>query len=298
MGPALSDEFDIANGIPQGSVLMDLIAEMVLGYADLELSERIEELGIKDFEIIRYRDDYRVFTNNPQEGDLIVKNITEILIDLGMRLNAQKTLASKNIVRDSIKPDKLYWISNNKRTKSLQEHLLLIHKLSEEHPNSGSLDKALNKFFNRIKNLKFTKENITVLISILVEIAYKSPRTYPIATAILSKLIDLIESDELRDKLLDKITKRFKKIPNTGHIQIWLQRAILKVDRKKNFEEKLCKKLNDSKILIWNSEWLNQELEKLINEEPIIDEDIIKNINKVIDSSEVSLFGSKTTYEY
>lgn len=290
--------FGQTNGIPQGSVLMDLIAEMVLGYADLELSERIEELGIKDFEIIRYRDDYRVFTNNPQEGDLIVKNITEILIDLGMRLNAQKTLASKNIVRDSIKPDKLYWISNNKRTKSLQEHLLLIHKLSEEHPNSGSLDKALNKFFNRIKNLKFTKENITVLISILVEIAYKSPRTYPIATAILSKLIDLIESDELRDKLLDKITKRFKKIPNTGHIQIWLQRAILKIDRKKNFEEKLCKKLNDSKILIWNSEWLNQELEKLTNEEPIIDEDIIKNINKVIDSSEVSLFGSKTTYEY
>ena len=31
------------NGIPAGSVLMDFIAELVLGYTDLELSEKIGE---------------------------------------------------------------------------------------------------------------------------------------------------------------------------------------------------------------------------------------------------------------
>ena len=33
------------NGIPQGSVLLDLVAEMVLGYADLQLSGKVATLG-------------------------------------------------------------------------------------------------------------------------------------------------------------------------------------------------------------------------------------------------------------
>ena len=102
--------FGQTNGIPQGSVLMDFIAEMVLGYVDTELSIRIQQANIQDYHIIRYRDDYRIFSNNPQDAELITKILTEILIELGMRLNAQKTLVSNNVIRDSIKPDKIYWI--------------------------------------------------------------------------------------------------------------------------------------------------------------------------------------------
>ena len=66
--------FAQTNGIPQGSVLMDLIAEMVLGFADFELSQKMQGCPhLNDYEILRYRDDYRVFTNNPQDADLIVK---------------------------------------------------------------------------------------------------------------------------------------------------------------------------------------------------------------------------------
>ncbi len=54
--------FGQTNGIPQGSVLMDFIAEMVLGYADSEISIRIQEANIEDYHIIRYRDDYRIFS--------------------------------------------------------------------------------------------------------------------------------------------------------------------------------------------------------------------------------------------
>jgi hypothetical protein len=48
--------------LPQGSVLMDFIAEMVLGYIDECLSECLDEN--MNYHIIRYRDDYRIFTNN------------------------------------------------------------------------------------------------------------------------------------------------------------------------------------------------------------------------------------------
>lgn len=278
------------NGIPQGSVLMDFIAEMVLGYADLELSDRINQENIQDYQIIRYRDDYRIYSNNPQTVEYIAKLLTEVLIDLGMRLNTQKTLVSNNIVRDSIKPDKLYWISSKQGAKSIQEHLLLIHRLSENYPNSGSLNKALNKFFDRIKDITEIKQDIKVLISILVDIMYKNPRIYPISSAILSKLFSLLNDQGETDELLQLICDKFDKIPNTGHLKIWLQRLTIKIDRDKIYDENLCKKVNDSNVQIWDSDWLNNALKSIIESTPIIDEQVIQNINIVIGKEEVQLF--------
>jgi hypothetical protein len=176
--------FGQTNGIPQGSVLMDFIAEIVLGYTDLELSQKINDASIDDYEILRYRDDYKVFTNNPRDADLIVKLLTEILVDLGLKLNSQKTFASNHVVTNSIKQDKLDWIKSQKMIANLQGHLLLIHDFSSKHPNSGSLSKALDKFFTRIKKLKNNRDDVLVLISILVDIMFKNPRTYPIGAAI------------------------------------------------------------------------------------------------------------------
>lgn len=281
--------FGQTNGIPQGSVLMDFVAEIVLGYADSELSIRIQQANIQDYHIIRYRDDYRIFSNNPQDAELITKILTEILIELGMRLNAQKTLVSNNVIRDSIKPDKIYWIREKNGSKSIQEHLLLIHSLSDKFTNSGSLNKALGKFYNRIKGLT-ELNNIQVLISILVDIMYKNPRTYPIASAILSKLLSLLNNPTKRDAILQSIMTKFKKIPNTGHIKIWLQRLTIKIDRPKIYDEDLCRKVNDKTVQIWNSDWLIDSLKILIDTVPIIDEQIIQEIDLVINQTEVQLF--------
>jgi RNA-directed DNA polymerase len=288
--------FGQTNGIPQGSTLMDLIAEMVLGFADLQLSTKLSDLSLNDYKIIRYRDDYRVFTNNPREAELILKCLTEILIELGLRLNSHKTLASNNVVQHSIKPDKLYWILNEKKPSSLQKHLLLIHILSDKFPNSGSLSKALTDFYRRVKNITTSKENIPVLISILVDIALKNPRTYSISSAILSKFLSLVESKEVQNQILNSIVARFNKIPNVGHLEVWLQRVVLKTDRQRDFDEKLCKKVNDPTIHLWNSEWLNKNLRDLIENESIVDEEILQSIDEVINIEEVQLFDSKSNY--
>jgi len=282
--------FGQTNGIPQGSVLMDFIAEMILGYADMKLSQRINKANIYDYQILRYRDDYRIFVNNPQDAEEIAKFLTEILIELGMRLNAQKTIVSNNVIRDSIKADKLYWNSAKKSGKGLQSHLLLIHQLSENYPNSGSLRKALDNYFDRIKKLEETKENLKVLISILIDIAFKNPKTYPSVCAILSKFLSLIEDEDEQEEILKKIKNRFAKIPNTGHIKLWLQRITIKINREIQYGEKLCNRVNDNSIKIWNSAWLNDDINKIINETELIDENVIEKIDKVIDSDEFSLF--------
>lgn len=282
--------FGQTNGIPQGSVLMDFIAEMVLGYADLLLSEKIAEEGITDYNIIRYRDDYRIFTHSEQIAKTITKLLTEVLINLNFRLNPHKTFISSNIIHDAIKPDKLYWIGAKKGDKSLQKSLLLIHLLSEKHPNSGSLNKSLDDFYKRIaKKENLGNENIKVLVSITVDIAYKNPRTYPVATAILSKLLSLISDDAI--SIISSIEKKFMTIPNVGHLLVWLQRLTLKIEPEKDFREPLCKKIIDEKIIIWNTDWLSQKVKKIIDETSIIDKKYISEMEEIIPAEEFQVFG-------
>ncbi len=290
--------FGQTNGIPQGSTLMDFIAEIVLGYADFQLSERLSGTGIEDFQIIRYRDDYRVFANNPQHVEFILKNITEILIDLGMKLNSGKTLVSSSIVSDSIKPDKLFWIATKRRPFNFQEHLLTIHSLSIKYPNSGTLVKELNEFFNKIRSIKKSNESIPVLISILVDIAFKNPKTYPISAAILSKLLSKLKTKKEKGEVIDLIRTRFEKIPNTGHLQIWLQRITYKFDKSIEYGEHLCGKVLNQETEIWNSDWLNNNLKEMIEGIEIVDRKKLARINSTISSVEVQLFESKSNYPY
>lgn len=66
------------NGIPQGSVLMDFIAEIILGYIDRILGVFLKKQKITNYQILRYRDDYRIFVCNHNDGESILKILSEI----------------------------------------------------------------------------------------------------------------------------------------------------------------------------------------------------------------------------
>ncbi|MDR2127333.1 MAG: RNA-directed DNA polymerase [Prevotellaceae bacterium] len=284
-------QFAQTNGIPQGSTIMDFIAEMVLGYADMLLSEKIKDEGIKDYRILRYRDDYRIFTNLQEDAVNITKLLTEILIELNLRLNSNKTFISTDIIQDAIKPDKMYWLGAKKGEKTLQKTLLLIHSLAKKHPNSGSIIRALSDFQKRIyKKQNIEKENIKVLMSIVVDIAYKNPKTYPMATAILSKLLSLLNNNDAINDIIASIEKKFNKLPNVGHLQVWLQRLTLKICENKDYEEKLCKKVIDDNTVIWNIDWLNDNIKNVFAQHSIIDKTYIQNMEQIITPEEVQLF--------
>ena len=93
------------NGISQGSVLMDFVAEIVLGYVDEQINSALGEPT--DFRILRYRDDYRIFANNDDRAEEILKVISDKLRSVGMKLGVSKTLLNRNVVEGAIKPDKL-----------------------------------------------------------------------------------------------------------------------------------------------------------------------------------------------
>jgi len=278
------------NGIPQGSILMDLIAEMVLGYADLELTEKIEAAGIEDYRILRYRDDYRIFVNNSRDGDQILKFLTEVMIGLGMKLSPSKTKVSNDVVRSSIKEDKLSWICRRQSDRSLQKQLMIIHNHSVEYPNAGSLAVALLDFHKRLMRMERCDHPLA-LISIVIDIAFHNPRTYAICSAILSKLISLLDSDAERLSIIEKTKTKFSKIPNTGHLLIWLQRICLPFAPCTDFDEALCRLVKGEDEAIWNSEWISSRiLQEAISAERIVDREAIEELDAIVPVEEVSLF--------
>lgn len=152
-------------GLPQGSALYDIIAEIVLGYADLLLHEALVRKGITEgYEILRYRDDYRIFANNKDLLENISYTLQHVLESLNLRLNSAKTRISDSIITDSVKRDKLAYIyntpiyknynaQNNKNYNNriccafndIQKQLLFILQFGRQYPNCGQMRMLLSK---------------------------------------------------------------------------------------------------------------------------------------------------------
>lgn len=281
------------NGIPQGSALMDFIAEFVLGYCDELLTNKLKNLNIDDYKILRYRDDYRIFCNNSIDLELILKSLSEILIDLNFKLNPTKTYTTKDIVVKSIKDDKIsrFISQNNFEKLTLHKQLFLIDKFGKEFPNSGSLVVLLNDVFkNKVESIKKRPNSYEQVISIVVDIMYNNPRTYPICVAILSHIFKLLKPTQTK-KYINLIIKKFKNLPNTIYLEIWLQRITIPVDRNIKYTEgSICEKIYNSSVNIWNSDWLKSNIKKQFDENLIIDEEEIKNISIDISKEEVDAF--------
>lgn len=146
-------------GIPQGCTIFDFVGEIVLGYSDLLLHEAIQKAGITiPYEIIRYRDDYRIFCNDKDVLEKISYILQHVLEGLNFRMNSHKTKISESIVTDSIKPDKLVYIYNtpifNKKGcdfDSFEKHLLYILMFARQYPDSGSVRTMLSDIDKRLE---------------------------------------------------------------------------------------------------------------------------------------------------
>lgn len=274
------------NGIPQGSVLTDFIAEIVLGYADEQISNEINKNKIKDYSILRYRDDYRIFAQNEYDLNVILKIITEVLSELNFKLNTQKTSITDDIITNSIKKDKANILVNNYIVlNNIQKSLFNIRNFSLIYPNSGSLLKLLTEVYEQqIKPLKKKPKNVEQIISILVDIMYRNPKTYNLCVLILSVIFSFLGKTTI-NKDINLISKKFKNLPNTNYIDIWLQRLTIANNIDRKYSCTLCQKIY-SEVKIWNSDWLNLE----IDESLIINNERIKSISPIIQEEEVNPF--------
>lgn len=295
------------NGIPQGNAVSDLVAELVLGYADEIITHKVKDEKIKksDFNIIRYRDDYKIFTSKPDVGKNVLKIISETLSELGMHLNTSKTKETADAVLGSVKEDKIDELFVTPRDDNYSKWLLQIYATIQKHPNSGKVVRQLNLFHKQLCERHKQKEKLQsyedaeVMLSIIVNIAVRNPKYYNWSVAIISILLDYLPRSK-RKLFASKIVNRFKAVPNTGLLDIWLQRVTFPSDSQRRYNEAFCKLVTLKKYpgndQIWSSDWIAElELKKIIRKTSIIDREELVRLEPVIGRDEIDRFRSQPT---
>lgn len=312
-------------GIPQGSTLFHIVGEIVLCYADLLLHEILEKEKIKEYYILRYRDDYRIFCNNKDQLEKISYVLQQVLESLNFRMNSTKTQICNSIVTDSIKPDKLYLLSNapikNKNGyafDNLQKHLIYILQFSRKFPNSGQLRSLLSDFDKRVDQMLnpieeepddkpedkpksqltnflryykkgWVKGNVRAMCAIVTQIALENIAVTHYALRVISRLTSGRFKIEERTDIMRKVSKKLISLPNSTYSQLWLQNITYKYDKEKKeipYETRLCKVVMGEKISLWNNDWLKEELKKDFPQESIVDEKKLEELTPVISFKE------------
>ena len=286
--------FGQTNGIPQGSLVMDFIAEIVLGYVDELLDAMLSTARITDYYILRYRDDYRIYVNDSSVGERILKELTIILSGLGMRLNSSKTQVSNDIVLDSVKHDKLSWlaIDNNFKNLTLEKRLLLLYEHATRFPNCGSIMKPLTDLHAEFDEIRFVGiEQTFACIAIMVELAYRNPKCYQMCMALLAKLVSRLEPVE-REHAVLRVLEKCSHLPNTGYLQIWLQRIVLPCKIRLDYTERMCQVVENPFVDVWEQGWLDKdkELKSTLAVANIVDYEQIGNLQPTMSDDEVNIF--------
>lgn len=293
-------------GIPQGSAIFDFVGEIVLGYSDLLLHEALqakakeyEEQGkmFPAYEIIRYRDDYRIFCSNREALEDISYILQQVLERLNFRMNSQKTKISNSIVTDAVKSDKLAYIYNtpisNKKGvdfDSFEKHLLYILMFSRQYPDSGSIRTMLSDIDKRIeehlepyeeelrchslgddnksemttkiviKTRKLPGGSIRAMSAVCTQIALENVGCAHYALRVISRMIDSLKDMYEKRSIIALVYQKLCNQPNSSYNQLWLQNMTYTQDKKQGtspYTLRLCQLVAGKEV---KSLWNNEWL--------------------------------------
>jgi len=262
------------NGIPVGSALSDLIAELLLARIDRNISNKIKELGI-EFLAVRFKDDYRILCNSEEDGQKILKAINECLIDFNLHINEKKT----NIQQ---LPSGLYRLhdreyfqhslseTNEVSYKLFEKTLLTTLDINEKYPGTSILEKFFSELYKKDRDLKmiFSKnesrrnKEILQVISLLVLAKRKSDKTLCHILAIIEILYTKYFSRELKDNLKKFLIREYQLAINKGSNfeATWLlyfskyHKLGITPDKSNQLECSLYNSIKDSKQKIYSNE--------------------------------------------
>lgn len=309
-------------GIPQGSAIFDFVGEIILGYSDILLHEAIKKAGITtQYEIIRYRDDYRIFCNDKDVLEKISYSLQHVLDSLNFRMNSKKTMISDSIVTDAVKSDKLAYIYNtpifNKKGcdfDSFEKHLLYILMFARQYPNSGSIKTMLSDIDKRMEDWlkpyeeevttiplvegeeptteKITKQrrlvggSIRAMSAICAQIAFENVNCCHYALRVLSRMVDSMKDENEKSTIVNLVYSKLCKRPNSDYDQLWLQNMTYQRDKKLEsspYSLRLCQLVAGKDIEpLWNNEWLKPNMYSALHYDNVVDTETLKIVTPVI----------------
>ena len=115
---------------------------------------------------------------------------------------------------------------------------------------------------------------------------------YPITCAIIGKLLILETNKAEKDSIYTAIRRKFNSIPNAGYMQVWLQRLTIKLNEQEEYDEKICKLINNEELELWEIGWAHNKIKKIFKDNPVVDRIIIDDMTETPTPDEIKTFWS------
>ena len=286
--------------------------------------------GIKTkYEIIRYRDDYRIFCNDKDVLEKISYTLQHVLESLNFRMNSKKTKISESIITDAIKSDKLAYIYNtpifNKKGcdfDSFEKHLLYILMFARQYPDSGSIRTMLSDIDKRMedwlkpyeeevttipileddepKTEKITKQrrlvggSVRAMSAVCAQIALENVGCCHYALRVLSRMVDSLKDEKEKSAIINLVYSKLCNQPNSDYNQLWLQNITYQQDKKNGkspYKMCLCRVVaGDKNVELWNNKWVKLKLQFGLHMNSIVDEETLKKVTPVITFKETRMY--------
>lgn len=191
------------NGIPVGSALSDIVAEILLSWIDQKVSEELEDM---DFLAVRFKDDYRILCNTEDDAKKVLSTISSKLNKVNLSLNENKTQIYS--VPDGLyRPHDREYFPHSLRErhkvafKTFEHTLLIALDIHRKYPGTSILEKFFSELLTKDKRLKvlFSTNDyrrlvqLTKFISLLFLVKRESEKS-------LSHVLSLVEIVYLGNK--------------------------------------------------------------------------------------------------
>lgn len=225
------------NGLPVGSALSDLIAEIILCRVDTEVTLKIDALGI-DYIATRFKDDYRFLCNTNKDAELILKVLANELKRFNLSINESKTKIldlPSGLYRQH---DRLYHPISIKAQptidfKSFELNLLKVLDIHRDFPGTSILEKFFSELFDNDYNTKLEfsydasrrRKEILKTFSLLMLVKRESAKVLCHALALIEHIyIKYYREHSLKPALQKIISTEIKKASEKNSVfeLIWL----------------------------------------------------------------------------
>jgi hypothetical protein len=209
------------NGIPVGSALSDIIAEIVLARIDREVSKKLKEV---DFIGSRFKDDYRILCKTESEAKLIIKILSDELINFNLLINEHKTKVLSlpdGLYRQHDREYHVYSLRESKKIpfKTFELTLLRALDIHKAYPGTSILEKFFSELYDHDYELKveFSKDGnskwkqILKTLSLLMLLKRESEKVLCHVLAVCESIFDKHFSVSLKEQMKVMIELEIKK---------------------------------------------------------------------------------------
>ncbi len=272
------------NGIPVGSAISDLIAEIILSSIDLKISQKLKD---KDFIATRFKDDYRILCNTESDAKEILKVLAEELTQFNLLINEGKTKILElpnGLYRQHDRAYQKFSIKDKKSIsfKTFEHTLLTVLDIHKEYPGTSILEKFFGELFDNEYNLKieFSKKKsskrkeILKTLSLLVLTKRESEK-------ILCHILSVIELIYIKYRTEFKLKEIIKELVKSEIIKANDKQSIFELSWYIFFARYLGLGISEK--------WINSKVKTTLRKNPFL-KSVCTSKQQIYNDSHIDLF--------